>query len=378
MYCVNSNLKETKIKDIPFIHLLGRMGRMKDPYPLFFNGSGLEVCVTGSDLWIDVESDCDFHEPWVAYEINGALMGRQMLLPGEHKICLFRNMTPGVVKTVRFYRELQAMSEDDFCKVCVNSLSTDGEFVPVKPFDMKIEFIGDSITSGEGTYGAVEDTDWLAMYMSASVNYATMTARKLNADYHLISQGGWGVYCGWDNDVRHNIPSVYEKVCGLATGPYNEGMWAQDPYLFDWQPDVVVINLGTNDNSGFHQPPFEVPGMGTFKQRLNEDGTHNREDSLKVVDAAVSFLKTVRKHNPGAHIIWTYGMLGNELAPELTEAVYKYRDETEDTNVAYLELPNTTADTFGAHMHPGVKSHQIASEVLSNYIESIMNNRTNQ
>ncbi len=44
------------------------------------------------------------------------------------------------------------------------------------------------------------------MYMSSSENYATFTAKALDADYRIISQGGWGVYCGWDNDVRHNIP----------------------------------------------------------------------------------------------------------------------------------------------------------------------------
>ena len=86
----------------------------------------------------------------------------------------------------------------------------------IKPFENndRVAFIGDSITSGEGTYGAFEDMDWLTMYMSVSRNYAYMTAKELNADYHMISEGGWGVYTGWDNDIRHNIPSIYEAVCG--------------------------------------------------------------------------------------------------------------------------------------------------------------------
>jgi hypothetical protein len=53
---------------------------------LFFNGSGVEVVVTGSELWIDVETDSDFLEMWVAVEINGAFISRQMLLPGEHSL----------------------------------------------------------------------------------------------------------------------------------------------------------------------------------------------------------------------------------------------------------------------------------------------------
>ena len=78
-----SDLVYTKISEISNIKIFGRLGKQRHPLPLFFNGSGVEVVVTGSELWIDLETDSDFHEPWVAYEINGAFMGRQMLLPGE-------------------------------------------------------------------------------------------------------------------------------------------------------------------------------------------------------------------------------------------------------------------------------------------------------
>ncbi|SHN59990.1 GDSL-like Lipase/Acylhydrolase family protein [Butyrivibrio hungatei DSM 14810] len=370
-----AELRFVPISEVENINIFGRLGKVRDPLPLLFNGSAVEVVVTGSDLWIDFETDNDFHEPWVAYELNGAFMGRQMVLAGEHSICLFRNMNPDTPKRVRFYRELQAMSEDDKCKVLVKGFRLDGEFMEVPKYDLKIEFIGDSITSGEGSYGAVTDVDWLAMYMSASVNYATMTAKALNADYHIVSQGGWGVFCGWDNDVRHNIPSIYEKVCGLAMGPSNEALGTQDPYDFDsWQPDVIVVNLGTNDASAFEQPPLYIEELGaTFKQRKNEDGSYNREDELKVVNAAISFLEMLRKHNHHAHIIWAYGMLGSNLNLTLTEAINKYREKSGDNNVSFFQLPNTTMRTFGAHMHPGAQAHLEASKVLADYIKEIIN-----
>ncbi len=367
-----SELKFVDISEISNINIFGRMGKMRRPLPLLFNGSAVEVVITGSDLWIDLETDSDFHEPWVAYEINGAFMGRQMLLPGEHRLCLFRNMEPTTPKRVRFYRELQAMSEDDKCKVLVKGLEIDvnGEFKEVPKYNRKIEFIGDSITSGEGSYGCVTDVDWLAMYMSASVNYATMTAKELNADYHIISQGGWGVYCGWDNDPRHNIPSVYEKVCGLATGPSNEAMGTQEPYDFaSWQPDVIVVNLGTNDITAFSQPPILNPEDGKmYKQRRNEDGSLNREDELKVEGAIVNFLTMLRKHNPKAHIAWCYGMLWCDLNMTITEAMSTYREKTGDTNISFFQLPNTTEETVGAHMHPGRKSHENATKALTNFL----------
>ncbi len=357
------------------INIYGRLGRVRQPLPLLFNGSAVEIRVSGSDLWIEVETDNDFHEPWVAYELNGALMGRQMLLPGKHRICLFRNMDPAGIKTVKFYRELQAMSEDEKCKVLVHGFELNGEFHEVRKLTRRLEFIGDSITSGEGSYGAVTDTDWLAMYMSASVNYAVMTAKELDADYHILSQGGWGVFCGWDNNPRHNIPKVYEKVCGLVTGPLSKELGMDEPYDFtSWQPDAIVVNLGTNDITSFSQPPLVNPEDGkTYKMRRNEDGSLNREDELKVENAAVNFLKMLRKNNPKAHLAWCYGMLGCDLNLTITEAIAKYKEETGDTNVSFFQLPNTTMETFGAHMHPGKKSHENATAALTAYLREKLN-----
>ena len=369
-----NNLRKVLVSDIDpgKINIFGRLGRVRQPLPLLFNGSGIEVVVTGSELWIDIETNSDFHEPWVAYELNGALMARQMVLPGEHSICLFRNMEPTTPKRVRFYRELQAMSEDDYCKVLIKDLRLNGEFCDVPKYKRKIEFIGDSITSGEGSYGATTDIDWLAMYMSASVNYATMTAKELEADYHIISQGGWGVFCGWDNDPRHNIPSVYEKVCGLVAkgSPVDKELGTSEDYDFEsWQPDVIVVNLGTNDATSFNQDPLYIPELGeTYKMRKNADDSYVREDELKIENAIISFLEMLRKHNPKAHIAWCYGMLGSQLNMTITEAMNTYRQKNRDENVSFFQLPNTTMETYGSHMHPGLKSHQNATKALCDYL----------
>lgn len=368
----NSNVKTYTLQEAEYYKVHGRTGEGMDPLPLFFNGSGIEVNVTGSELWIDVEVDYNIYEPWIYTTINGSFMSRQMLLPGSYSICLFRGMSPDAVKNVKFIRELQAMSEDPFCHILIKGFQTDGFFLPVSDRRYKLEFIGDSITSGEGTYGAAEDTDWISMYMGCSRNYAVMVSDALDADYHLFSQGGWGVLSSWDNNPHCNIPSRYEKLCGLTEGEYSEKLGALGPYDFDsFKPDAIIVNLGTNDASAFNQPAWTDPVTGeTFQQRRDPDGTCNPDDLMRFKQAVISFLSMIRKNNPYSHIVWVYGMLGYDLTLAITDAINSYQKQTGDSNVAFLQLPNTTDETVGSHAHPGAGSHERAAKVLIEYLKS--------
>lgn len=366
----NDNLKQYTLKETPHYKIYGRTDETQETLPLFFNGSGIEVNVTGTELWIDIDVDFDTHEPWIWTALNGAFMSRQMLMPGTYSLCLFRGMSPDAVKNVRFFRELQAMSEDNDCRLLVKGFRSDGSFLPVRDRRFKLEFIGDSITSGEGTYGAKDDIDWLSMYMGTSRNYARMVSDALDAEYRLISQGGWGVLCSWDNDPRHNLPSRYEKICGLAAGEMNERLGAGKPYNFQsWIPDAIIVNLGTNDASAFEQPEWTDPVTGrTFKQHKEPDGTYRQEDIARFKQAVIDFLTMLRRNNPTSHIVWAYGMLGYDLTFAITDAMNAYQKAAGDYNIAFLQLPNTTESTVGSHAHPGEKSHARAAQVIIEYL----------
>lgn len=370
----NGNLKYYSVKEINH-KIYGRTDETQNSIPLFWNGSAIEVNAAGTELWIDIEVDFDIHEPWAGYAINGDTVCRQMLMPGRYQLCLFRNMNAAFIKNVRFFRELQAMSEDNANRLLIHGFSSDGSFLPVSDRKYKFEFIGDSITSGEGTYGSKDEEDWIPMFMSSSRNYAVMVSDLLNADYRLLSQGGWGVLCGWDNNPRHNLPSCYEKISGILQGTENEKLGAFKPYDFNaWQPDAVIINLGTNDASAFHQPMWQDSLTGeSFKQRLNPDGSYVKEDLERFQHAIIKFLSLIRKNNPSSQIIWAYGMLGYELTLPITEAINSYRKQTGDNKVSFLQLPATTSETVGARNHPGVKSHQRSARILAEYLETLLN-----
>ena len=362
-------LKYYDIQEIPNLKIHGRTTADASPLPLFWTHAGIEVNSTGSELWIEVECEYDFHEVWVAGELNRALMFRQMLMPGKNSICLYRSMQKGTVKNARFYRELQAMSDNPEVQLLVTGLKTDGEFLPVEEKKLKFEFIGDSITSGEGSYGARNDMEWLAKYMSSSRTYVNIIERMMDADCRAISQGGWGAYTGWDNNRSHNIPKIYDKVCGPANGAKNESYGSQKEYVFSsWVPDAIIINLGTNDECAFTTPGMEVEGYGFCKCRADKDGTKNPEDLASIGSAVTGFLKHLREKNPTSLLLWVYGMMGNGLESLISGAVRRYSDETGDANVDYIPLPEITPANMGARSHPGFFAHLASAKVLAEYL----------
>lgn len=370
----NEKLRVYTLSDIENLKVHGRTTGCLSPLTVFWTGSGIELNAKGSELWIEVEVDYDMYEPWISVLINSAPVSRQMLTSGRYWICVFRGMTEHEVKNVRIIRDVQAMNGDPVNYMQIHAVKFDGKFLHVEEKPYKIEFIGDSITSGEGVIGAKVEEDWISMWFSAVDNYSTMTADALNAEHRIISQSGWGVLTSWDNNPHFNIPDHYEKVCGLLSGEKNEELGAFKENDFNsWQPDVVVVNLGTNDGGAFTTPEWkdEVTGE-TYKQRLNEDGTFNEEDLKAFEKAAYNFLVKLRNYNKVAQIIWVYGMLGIPMLPAIYRAVDTYIKDTGDQKVSVFQLPNTTEETVGSRQHPGILSHEKAAKELTTYIREIL------
>ena len=171
------NVKKYQINKIPEVRFLGRnikgventSGRV-----LFWNGSGFEVHFKGQELWALVEADYSSLEPWIAIFLNGRINSRQMVTKGRHWICLARGFDNSYQSDIRVIKDSQPMTDDSkhFLKIHKLALSKGGQFEALPESDLKIEFIGDSITTGEGLYGAVGDMDWISCHMSFSKTYA--------------------------------------------------------------------------------------------------------------------------------------------------------------------------------------------------------------
>ena len=173
-----SEVKRYTLPEVP--HLVhGRTNGSLTPLTLFWTAAGLELNVRGSELWVEFTADWDIPEPWYSFMVNGEFFSRRMAQKGTERVCVFRGMDPEKVKNVRIFKDTQAMNADPESVLQINAVETDGEFLPVPERNLKIEFIGDSITSGEGDIGAKAETDWISMFFSAENNYAVMVSRVL-------------------------------------------------------------------------------------------------------------------------------------------------------------------------------------------------------
>ena len=103
----------------------------------------------------------------------------------------------------------------------------------------------------------------------------------------------------------------------------------------------------------------------------DSDGQPEKACLDKVQAAVTDFLNLVRKHNPTAHILWAYGMMGTVVEPAITDGIRGYCDLSGDTKVHYLRLEEIKDDGIGARSHPGEKGHRQAADVIGNYIKAL-------
>ncbi len=344
----------------------GRTAHMERPV-LYWTGSGIELNVKASQLSLVLKSSYATYEQYVTILVNGAMVSRVCLEHGSHVVPVLRNMNRETVYNIRLIRDVLPPAGDLNNYIEVSDILMDGELFPVEERPHKLVFVGDSITCGEGCIGAKQDMDWVSMYFSGYQNYTYMTAEAVDAEYQVVAQSGWGIYSGWDNNVNCSVPKYYTKVCGWLSGDEVEKRGAKEEYDFtEFVPDVVVLNLGTNDASAFEQPAWVDPETGiAYKQEKLADDTYEASSTKRFANAATAFLKTLREKHSTAHILWVYGMLGTPLEPVIKETLEAYKKETGDTNCSYLQLPDTTDETVGSRMHPGYLSHLAASKVLA-------------
>lgn len=343
--------------DAEHVRPIGRSFFRDEVRYLSWSCSGVEFVFTGTELRIDMGTDWVKDEPWktmfqpqTAVFIDGVLSSRFALCEGTNGYTVYKSDTPQTV-TVRIVK----LSEAAFNKIGIVNISADGDIRPTMSSLRRIEFIGDSITCGFGIEGKDAEERFSTDTENPCKTYAALTAEHFGAEYNLISWSSIGVYsssCDENADRPNNewvMPMLYDYTDIGASNAFGF-----EPSLWDFTsfvPDVIVINLGTNDSSFTRDFPDRI---NAFKKAYGD------------------FLRHIREKNPKSYIICALGMMGNSLGGRLFPAVDEEVKETGDKNIFSLELDEQlAADGIGCENHPNEVTHRKAAEKLIKKIAEI-------
>ena len=339
------------------IRTIGRTMWVEDTLWLVLSGTGAEFAVTGTKAMIRLISDDKWKEgeenqPRVAVYMDDVRAFDVMLDEPEKTLTVFVSELPEehVIRVVK-------LSEAPMSNCGIEDVLVEGEIAPTVPCDRLIEFVGDSITCGYGVEDEDRDHHFLTTTEDVTKAYAYKTAKALGADYSMVSYSGYGIVSGYTGNGEkvgdQLVPEYYEKL-GYSRGVYLGKFQPQD-FAWDFtglQPELIVINLGTNDMSYVLE----------YEDRREE-----------YICGYVEFLKTIRSHNPKAKLLCVLGIMGTALCPAVEETVQRYANETGDGNISFMpftdQLPE---DGYAADWHPTEKTHTKAARKLTEEIQKIM------
>jgi lysophospholipase L1-like esterase len=226
---------------------------------------------------------------------------------------------------------------------------------PPKPSRL-MEFVGDSITCGYGnelTTTTPDDFPFTSANEDAYNAYGAIAARAFEADYVAVAVSGRGVVRNYSGLVDTLVPAIYELSLPDDTTTWDHG---------GYTPDVVVVNLGTNDYSPGIQPDRYDAFRETFKQ------------------AYTDFLARIREVHATASIIAVVGPMMSDSYPSgynaLTsiqadiQAAVNARHANNDNDVHYLALAPQESP-YGEDWHPTIATHQKMAKELQSFITKI-------
>jgi hypothetical protein len=209
----------------------------------------------------------------------------------------------------------------------------------------RIEFVGDSITSGMGIEAPMNGRDDVARDKNSYLSYAGVTARNLNAELHQISLSGIGIMISW---FPFTMPDFYDQLSAVGN---NDTHWD----FSSWTPDVVVVNLLQNDS-------WLIDRDHKLQPEPND---------AQRVAAYETFVKRIRQLYPKAYIVCALGSMdatrpGSMWPGYIRSAVADMR-RNGDTRIDTVFFPFT-----GYAMHPRLKHQHDNAGILTAFIRKKM------
>lgn len=306
-----------------------------------WSGSSATVHFRGTALSVDLT---DSGQNQFLVLVDGKPL-REKVTPvtGRSTVELVKGL-PREAHTVTFYRLTEPLVGETVVHQFV--LDPYGEPLPTpRALPRRIELLGDSISAGYGNEGTDPSCGFSPETENHFLTYGARAARELDAELVTLAWSGKGVFSNRGSSDAETYPRLWERVV------------PQDPAsIWDFSapaPDVVLINLGTND---FAPEVRDTAPFGAAYEAL---------------------LTQVRARYPAAPILLLVGPSLRDDWPEGRRALSEIRAtlqglaarraESGDDKIHYFEFAGIRPDEgFGCDFHPSEKTHRrMAAELLS-------------
>ncbi len=324
--------------DHPFIQYTGRIDFTNPKLPRFwqpgvyitakFSGTYCDIILQDEVLW-------GKNQNYLEVVIDGKAT-RLQTKGKRDTIRLASNLSAGS-HTISIYKNTEAnIGYLEFVGLrCEKLLSPDPKA------SRKMEFIGNSITCGTGSDQSVIPCGkgvWQDQH-NTYLSYGAITARELNAQFHLSAVSGIGLMRSCCN-MNILMPQVFDKI-SMRNDTIN---WDFKKY----QPDIVTICLGQNDG---------------------------KQDSTAFTENYIAFIKRLRGYYPNAKIICLSSPMGNEALTDFMKkilpVVVAKTNKTGDRNITSYIFSKQYRN--GCDSHPDLQEHQQIAEELTAFIREKMN-----
>lgn len=327
----------------PRVRFYGRTATVENGVLIPWSAGGFSVRFRGTALVATLATNNPQNpnaRPYVKVFTDGVQTADIGLCEAAADVVLAEGLTAGE-HTVTVLKRSEALQSD----MTLTALSTDGEWLDAPTCDTarRIQFIGDSITTGFGVMASPEQTDFTTAEQDALTAYAMQVADALHAEAHVFAISGYAIH---RSPYGQPIPPLYRFADGAAGCKY--------PWDFDrFQPDLTVINLGTNDHAWF----------------CNECAAHLTEEERhrQIEEAYYRFLKELQGIHPHSRFLCVIGMMYAFVIEDVERAAA--RAAADGMDVRFQRLPLAGEWRIG---HPAPSTHKIAADILTPLIADWM------
>jgi hypothetical protein len=226
------------------VRWVGRVDTTAEKPRFSWSGSGFVARFTGTQITVKIRNDGDLYFQPV---MDGKPLARIEMKQGENTY-MGEVSEEKAEHVFEYYRETEGYfyGASQLIEIKVEN----GTLLEPPNFSGRtIEVIGDSISAGFGNLGkeihsnggnAKTSCKFSLFTESAYATYGWLAARELKADASILAVSGFGMYQSNEGFTENVLPKLYNHIIANSENP----TWNFDEKA---RPQVVIINLGTND-----------------------------------------------------------------------------------------------------------------------------------